>query len=156
MGSKLGSTSEDVISDINITPFVDIILVVLIIFMVTATTIVKQSIKVQLPEAATAEALQEDSIGLTLTDRGQLLLDGEPSSIEAVQGRIRGDKAQNRDVVVLIAADKLVAYGRLIWLIDLIKSEGVANFAFNVDKTQAIPPDPATTGAGLGTPPSGG
>ena len=56
MGSKLGgSADDDVIADINITPFVDIILVVLIIFMVTATTIVNSSIKVNLPEAATGD-----------------------------------------------------------------------------------------------------
>jgi biopolymer transport protein TolR len=52
LGSRLGGSEDELISDINITPFVDIILVVLIIFMVTAATIAKQSIKITLPEAA--------------------------------------------------------------------------------------------------------
>ena len=84
MGSKLGGAAEDdVISDINITPFVDIILVILIIFIVTTNTIVKSSIKVNLPEAATGEATESTSLGLTLTGNGALLLDGEAIDADA-------------------------------------------------------------------------
>src|SRR5688572_3529235 len=104
MGSKFGGNDDDVIADINITPFVDIILVVLIIFMVTATTIVKSSIKVQLPEAATGEATESTSLGLTLTNEGGLLLDGEPVSTEQLQAAIREAKQENPEVVCLIAA----------------------------------------------------
>ena len=43
----------------------------------------------------------------------------------------------------LIAADKDVAHGRVVWLIDLVKSEGVAKFALNIDKADMVPPDPA-------------
>lgn len=155
MGSRLSSGDDDVIADINITPFVDIILVVLIIFMVTATKIVKQSIKVELPEAAAGEGT-EDSIGLTLGKDGELLLDGEPSDAEGVRARIRASKAEGKDVVVLISADKAVAHGRVVWALDLVKGEGVGKFAINIDKTQAIPPDPATLGQGRGVVPGGG
>jgi biopolymer transport protein ExbD len=148
MGSKFGGNDDDVIADINITPFVDIILVVLIIFMVTATTIVKSSIKVQLPEAATGEATESTSLGLTLTNDGGLLLDGEPVSTEQLQAAIRAAKKESPEVVCLIAADKLVAHGRVVWLMDLVKSEGVVKFAINIDKADALPPDPASLGAG--------
>src|SRR4051812_42444140 len=99
MGSRLGGDTSEVIADINITPFVDIILVVLIIFMVTATTIVKQSIKVELPEASTAEGTPDDSIGVTITQTGQLLLDGEPTTVEGLQNRLHTDKSAGKDVV---------------------------------------------------------
>ncbi|MCB9686500.1 MAG: biopolymer transporter ExbD [Alphaproteobacteria bacterium] len=136
------------IAAINITPFVDIILVVLIIFMVTATTIVKQSIKISLPEAASGEATEDTSLGLTLTKEGELLLDGQPTDADGVRAAIRAARGTGKDVVCLISADKAVAHGRLVWAIDLVKSEGVGKFAINIDKTQAIPPDPATTGLG--------
>ena len=145
MGSSFGGgDDDDVISDINITPFVDIILVVLIIFMVTATKIVQSSIKVDLPDAATGEATDSTSLGLTLTEDGQLFLDGEPVDKETLQLRIREAKASSDEVICLIAADRSVAHGRVVWLIDLVKSEGVAKFALNIDKSNAVGPDPAT------------
>jgi hypothetical protein len=58
--------------------------------------------------------------------------------------------------VVLIAADKAVAHGRLVWLIDLVQNEGIGKFAIDIDKAQALPPDPATLGQGLGVMPGEG
>lgn len=143
MGSRLGDHDDDVIADINITPFVDIILVVLIIFMVTATTIVESSIKVTLPEAASGEATESTSLGLTLLADGGLLLDGVRTDAAGVQARIAKAKADGEDVVCLIAADRDVAHGRVVWLIDLVKTSGVAKFAINIDKADVLPPDPA-------------
>src|SRR5688500_12176402 len=100
MGSRLGGGhDDDLIADINITPFVDIILVVLIIFMVTATTIVQSSIKVNLPEAASGEATESTSLGLTLLDDGRLLLDGAPTDAAGVEAAIRAARARGEDVV---------------------------------------------------------
>ena len=148
MGSKFSGDDDDVIADINITPFVDIILVVLIIFMVTATTIVKQSIKITLPDAASGEETKSTSLGLTLMASGDLLLDGEKVSVDALKAALKKAKADEEEVVCLIAAEKNVAHGRVVWLIDLIKSEGIAKFAININKVDAIGPDPASTGEG--------
>ena len=153
MGARLGDDDDDLIADINITPFVDIILVVLIIFMVTATTIVKSSIKVELPDAATGEATESTSLGVTLLVDGGLLLDGEAISPEALATKLKAEKAARDDVVVLISADKSVAHGRVTWLIDLVRSQGIAKFAINIDKAQTLPPDPATQGEGRGVMP---
>jgi len=148
MGSKFAG--DDVIADINITPFVDIILVVLIIFMVTATTIVRSSIKVNLPDAANAEATDTKSIGLSLKEDGSLLLDGDPVTVDALRTALRTARSHGSDVVCLIAADRNVAHGRVVWLIDLVKSEGIAKFAININKTDMVPPDPALLGEGTG------
>jgi biopolymer transport protein ExbD len=145
MGSKFASDDDDVMSDINITPFVDIILVVLIIFMVTATTIVNSSIKVNLPEAASGEATESTSLGLTLTSDGRLLLDGAATDADGVIAAIEAASAEDTDVVCLIAADKDVTHGRVVWLMDLVKTQGVAKFAINIDKANIVPPDPANT-----------
>jgi biopolymer transport protein ExbD len=148
MASKLGGGDDDAITDINITPFVDIILVVLIIFMVTATTIAKQAIKVSLPEAATGETTEATSLALMLEVGGNLLLDGEPISQNGLRNFIRAEqtriKANGGDLVCLIAADTNVPHGDVIALIDLVKQEGVLKFALNI---QPMPAPPEAQGA---------
>lgn len=146
MASKLGGDQDDIIADINITPFVDIVLVVLIIFMVTATYIVKQSIKVTLPEAATGENTETTSLGLMLDKEGGLYLDGEPITPDALRTFIREEKARKSDLVCLIAADLATPHGKVIGLIDLVKQEGVVKFAINIDPVQspAEAPSPST------------
>lgn len=141
MAAKLGGDDDDIIADINITPFVDIILVVLIIFMVTATYIVEQSIKVTLPEAATGEATEDTSLGITLDADRNLLLDGSPTDEPGLRAAIRSAKADaaasGADVVCLISADHVVSHGEVVHIIDVVKQEGVAKFAINIDP---VPP----------------
>ena len=135
MAAKLGGDDDEAIVDINITPFVDIILVVLIIFMVTATTIIEQSIKVNLPQAATGEPTESSSLAITLDAQNQLFLDGDPITEPKLREFIRAEKAKTPEVVCLIGADHTVSHGRVVALIDLVKSEGVAKFAINIDPT---------------------
>ncbi len=142
MGAKFGG-DDDLIADINITPFVDIVLVVLIIFMVTANTIVKKAIPVTLPDAATGEVAKDVSLGLTMTADGSLLLDGQPTTADGILAAIDAAKNEGSDVICLIAADRLVSHGRVVWLLDLIRSRGVAKFAINIDDATKIGPDPA-------------
>ncbi len=156
MAGRLGDDSGDeVISQINITPFVDIILVVLIIFMVTATTIARSSIEVDLPDAATAEVSDEVSFGVTLGANGELLLDGERSDGEGVRQAIRAAQARGAEVTVLVAADRHVQHGRVVWILDLVRSEGVGKFAIHIDKAQIVPPDPGPGDAGAAAGASG-
>src|SRR5688572_17150326 len=148
MAGRLGDEAGDeVISQINITPFVDIILVVLILFMVTATTIARSSILVDLPDAATGEPTDETSFGVTLLPDGGLLLDGEPADGETLRRAIRDARGRGSEVTVLVAADRNVIHGRVVWVLDLVRSEGVGKFAINIDKAQIVPPDPAGAGA---------
>lgn len=150
MGASFGG-DDDVIADINITPFVDIILVVLIIFMVTATTIAKESIKVDLPDAASGEESKSLSLGVTLLAAGGLLLDGTPIDEDGLRAALQKAKTEtDGDVVCLISAEKDVAHGRVVWVMDVVRSEGVGKFAINIDKVDAIGPDPADVGEGRG------
>jgi len=142
MGANLGGGDEDVIADINITPFVDVILVVLIIFMVTATAIVKQSIQVKLPSAATGEVTETISLGITLPRDGTILLDGELVDAATLGQALEQAKASSDDVVCLIAADKDVSHGRVVWVMDLIRSKGLSNFAIQIDEATMVPPPP--------------
>ena len=145
MGAKLGGDEDAPIVDINVTPLVDIVLVLLIIFMVTATYIVKPSIKVNLPEAATGEPTESSSLGLHLSVDGQLSLDGETISETDLRATLRSEVAKNSEVVCLIAADKDVSHGEVVGLMDLIRQEGVARFAINIQPKDTPAPPEADT-----------
>lgn len=144
MGSKLGGGDDDAIVDINITPFVDIVLVVLIIFMVTATYIVKQSIKVNLPEAATGETTEDTSLAITIDAALALYLDGEPTTRADLRARLKAEKAaaeaKSADVVCLISADLAVPHGEVVGIIDMVRQEGIAKFAINIDPAELKQP----------------
>lgn len=142
MAGKLGGHAEEPVTDINIVPLVDIVLVVLIIFMVTTQTIVESSIKVNLPEAATGESNESSSLGITVEADGDLLLDGAAVDEATLRARVREAKAANKDVVCLISGDRDARHGDVTRVIDLVKQEGVAKFAINIEPV----PLPAAAG----------
>jgi biopolymer transport protein ExbD len=140
--ASAGSQFEDddsgrMITDINVTPLVDIILVLLIIFMVTTTYIVNPSIKVDLPKAVTGSDQVRTTLALTLTRDGQLYLNGDRSSEAQVARQIAAELPRNPDLQAIIAADKVVPHGAVVHIIDFVKRAGVRKFAINVDPTAA-------------------
>ena len=95
MAAKLGGEDDEAIVDINITPFVDIILVVLIIFMVTATYITEKSIKVDLPDAATGEGTESTSLAINM-DASEQLLNGNPITAKALRTEFKSQATHRR------------------------------------------------------------
>ena len=140
MASSSPFDSEDeggrMITEINVTPLVDIVLVLLIIFMVTTTYIVNPSIKVDLPKAATGSDQARTSLALTLTKEGTLYLNGEKADDGGVSRYIATELPKNPDLQAIIAADKVVPHGSVVHLIDLVKRAGVRRFAINVEAGQ--------------------
>jgi biopolymer transport protein ExbD len=134
-GAKQNDNDDDLITDINVTPFVDVALVLLIIFMVTATYIVAQSIPVDLPEAGTGEDVVT-TFAIAITTDGQLYLDGEKKDEAGIRDKIKMVRQTNQDVRVVIAADKAVSHGRVVRVIDLVRKEGVSKFAINIDSEE--------------------
>jgi biopolymer transport protein ExbD len=129
--------SGRMITDINVTPLVDITLVLLIIFMVTTTYIVNPSIKVDLPKAVTGTEQVRTTLALTLTKDGQLYLNGDRSDEAEVAKQIAAELPRNPDLQAIIAADKVVPHGSVVHIIDFVKRAGVRKFAINVDSTAA-------------------
>jgi biopolymer transport protein ExbD len=128
------------ISDINVTPLVDITLVLLIIFMVTAPMIVNNpSIKVELPKAATGDETLKSTLALTLEREAAggytLYANGEKTDELKVRDQIPAMLQKNKDLQAIIAADKGIAYGDVVHIVDLVKSLGVHKFALNTDAT---------------------
>jgi biopolymer transport protein ExbD len=132
MAGGARQNEEEIIADINVTPFVDVSLVLLIIFMVTATYIVAQSIPVDLPKAGTGEDVVT-TFAITITEDGSIYLDGAKTDDEGIKNEIRKAKTGTDDVRVVIAADKAVRHGNVVKIIDLVRKEGIAKFAINIE-----------------------
>ncbi|MBW2734787.1 MAG: biopolymer transporter ExbD [Deltaproteobacteria bacterium] len=125
------------ITEINVTPMVDIMLVLLIIFMVTATYLVRESLDVKLPEAASGQSKKVTLLAVTIDAKGTLALNGERVSEKQIRQFIREQKKKRGQVLeAVIAADKAVAHGKVVRIIDLVRQEGVIKFAINVLKPE--------------------
>ncbi|MFO0562019.1 MAG: biopolymer transporter ExbD [Polyangiales bacterium] len=128
-GASMGGEDEG-ITGINVTPFVDICLVLLIIFMVTAKYITSQSIPVDLPEAASASDTQQVAVAnVSIGSNGQLYVDLEPVDEAGLRARMQQRLAQNPEVRAIINADRTTQHGRVTQAIDIIRLAGVTKFA---------------------------
>lgn len=134
MAAKLGFSGDEPIADINITPFVDIVLVLLIILMVTSVKIVKAAIQVELPTAAAAGEGVSSTLNIVIEADGTMLIDGKPSDDAAVIAKVRAERKTNPNLQAVIAAAKTVEYDRVMHAIDLVKSNGVKSFALNIQR----------------------
>ena len=122
------------ITDINVTPLVDIMLVLLIIFMVTTSVIVKDSIPVKLPVASTGEAKKVSILAVTVDAKGKLYLNGEAANKDKIRAFIKQERGRGTKLEAVIAADRDTTHGQVVGLIDLVRAEGVTKFAITVLK----------------------
>ncbi len=125
---------DEPITGINVTPLVDVTLVLLIIFMVTASYIVKESIEVDLPRAASAGENVGATLAFVLDREGRLFLDGAPVEREAARAATRAAVARGPDARALIGADRSVPHGDVVGLIDLVRSAGLTRFAIQIQR----------------------
>lgn len=138
MAAKIGGGDEDaMMADINVTPFVDIVLVLLIILMVTSAEIVRAAIKVDLPSAASGGQTVESTLNLVITKEGEVFLDGQAVTEAQIIARIKEDLKSNPKLQAVIAADKGVVYGRVVRIIDIVKQNGIVSFALNIEREAA-------------------
>ncbi|MBL4635681.1 MAG: biopolymer transporter ExbD [Kofleriaceae bacterium] len=127
------------ISAINITPFVDIVLVLLVILMVTSVQIVKASMQVDLPSAASGGATVESTLNLVISETGEWSLDGKPTNDEQLTAFVKQELKRNPKLQAVIAADKNVKYDRVIHAIDVVKNAGIKSFALNINRGASTP-----------------
>jgi biopolymer transport protein ExbD len=129
-----GDGEDDLISGINITPLVDIVLVLLIIFMVTATYIVREAIEVDLPRAAHGGEATGTTLAVVVTRDGTIYLDGVRRSDQELLAQTREAVAKDRDTRAIISADRASLHGAVVHVIDVVKGAGVSRFAINIEK----------------------
>ncbi|ASD64950.1 ExbD/TolR family protein [Bdellovibrio bacteriovorus] len=128
------SDNNEAIADINVVPLVDIILVVLIIFMVTAPMFMKPTINVNLPKAASGDQTAPSKLNIALTADGRINLNGSFVTEEDVRAKATEEVGKNADVQAIISADKDVPHGKVVGLLDIVKGSGVKKFAISIDK----------------------
>lgn len=124
-----GQESGGLVTGINVTPLVDIMLVLLIVFMVTARFAGDAAIQVRLPTASSAEAAPTPSLTVTLDAKGGLFLLEEPVDENGLSANLEREARLNPGVRVTLAADQDLAYRKVVQTLDLIKRAGVTRVA---------------------------
>jgi biopolymer transport protein ExbD len=131
MQSSVGD--DDLVQGINVTPLVDITLVLLIVFMVTATFVTEQGLTVTLPKAATQEASPTPALTVTVAADGQLRLMKLDVDLPSLRADLAHEAQVNPEVKVLLKADKDLPYGQVAAVLDAIKLAGVKRCALAVE-----------------------
>ncbi|RKH13405.1 biopolymer transporter ExbD [Corallococcus sp. CA053C] len=129
--------NDEEITGINVTPLVDVVLVLLIIFMVTANFIVRETVEVDLPRAAHGGETVQGLVNVVLDKDGKLYFDGVEVTEADLSRRVVEAVSKDKDTRAIISADQTIAYGRVMRLIDVVKGQGIAKFALNIEKDVA-------------------
>lgn len=128
------SAGRGPIVGINVTPMVDVVLVLLVIMMVSATYIVAQSLKVELPKSSTSDESTPTLAVVTITKEKTLLFNEQPVSETDLKQKLEGVYAQDNDVSLVVSADQEAYHGNVVHVIDLAKLIGITKFAINVER----------------------
>jgi biopolymer transport protein ExbD len=131
MANGMSSSDEPIVS-INVTPLVDVVLVLLIVLMVAATSLAARSLSVDLPRAQTGE-ITDAPLAISLDKRERLFVDGTPVGLEGLGERTRAARAKNSELRAVIAADGAARHQAVVSVLDVLRKEGVFRFALNVD-----------------------
>ena len=129
---------DEMITAINVTPLVDIVLVLLIVLMVTSSYLVNKSINVELPKAATGETTTP-SLSLSLDVNGKMYLDGKEMGAIEMQRAVRTAYGKDPEIKAIISADGRAMHAQVVQLIDLLRKEKVTKFAINTSPIEAAP-----------------
>ena len=129
---------DDEITAINVTPLVDIMLVLLIIFMVTTSVITQQEgLEIAKPEASTGKGLDVASVLLVCRNDGTILVDGNPLASDAeIVEVITSKLVEDRDLQGIVQCDREAQVGTMVHLIDLLREAGVKKYAIATQKPQ--------------------
>ena len=126
MRRKFSFQSEEE-EGVDMTPMLDIVFIMLIFFIVTASFVKEAGIDVNRPEAITAEKKEKASILIAITDKGEIWIDKRPVDVRALRANIERLRAENPQGSVVIQADKESKNGLLVKVMDAARQAGVEN-----------------------------
>src|SRR5271166_2224731 len=133
MAGSASEQADDAITGINVTPLVDITLVLLIIFMVTTKIVLNQTVPLDLPKAATGTSDLQVVFSIVMSADGRTIVDSAPvANDDAILPMAREAQSQHPDLRAVIKADAAVTHGRVIHVLDLLKQAHVSKIAFGV------------------------
>jgi biopolymer transport protein ExbD len=142
MGASVGAKGRGrrggAITGINVTPMVDIMLVLLVIMMVSSIYIVSRALKVELPKSASSDESSQSPLTVTLTKDDQVFLNGEllKGGDAELTARFQRAKAGGSEPNLVVSADGKALHGWVVHIIDLAKQQGIVKFAINVQSDQ--------------------
>jgi biopolymer transport protein ExbD len=127
--------NEQIVAEINITPLTDVFLVLLIIFMVTTSVIHAQGKQVDLPEAAVADTTPS-GVTVTVTDRGEIQVDGALVKSEQLAAVLKERLGQSREKLVILRGDRRVLLGTAVNILDVAQQAGARGIALATKPSQ--------------------
>ena len=122
------------ISEINVTPFVDVVLVLLVIFMVTAPMLVREQMSVNLPKASSGEKSASRSISVVIDKTGVVRLTDEIVTLSELESKIKTILSTEPNSQAVISADQETKHGDVVQVMDVLKGAGLTRFAIQIDK----------------------
>jgi biopolymer transport protein ExbD len=135
MAARVGNDDSEEITGINVTPLVDIVLVLLVILMVTASYVASRSIPVELPRAATGETLP-GILAITIDERGAAYIEAEKLDDDTLRARVRSAVARDPETRAVISADGRASHAQVVRVVDVLRQERVTRFALDVDPVE--------------------
>ena len=132
--SSRGRRRNELITGINITPLVDVVLVLLVVLMVVSTYIVSQAMKVELPKAATKDEVNQEPLTITILRDGSIRLNDREIQENDVLDELRFAYRSRPDAPVVISADRAVPYGRAVQFVGYARQAGATQFAIKVEE----------------------
>jgi biopolymer transport protein ExbD len=139
MAAAQSSGDDEMITGINVTPLVDVVLVLLIIFLITAPTIYQSAIKIQLPRAASGDEPQKSPLAFTITRQGDLYWDRDRIEWESLDRKLQTLGAGAREETAMIGADEATPHGTVVRLMDALRAAGLHRIALNVESKTPPP-----------------
>ena len=132
------SKDDELFACINVTPLVDITLVLLVVFMVAAPIMANNpAIKMALPKAVTAEASKPSTLSLSMTREAaggyKLFNNGHETTEASIRAEVPGLVKKDPELQAIIAADRGISYGDVMHVVDVVRALGVTKFALNAD-----------------------
>lgn len=130
-----GGNQNEILTEINVVPLVDIILVVLIIFMVAAPLVMQPKIDISLPKSSSTDIDKtKKPMKITVGKEGELFVDGNAVNIDQLRAEAAKRSIQNPDTNAILVADKNVTLEMVTEIIDAVKSNGLKKVAFSIQK----------------------
>lgn len=121
---------EDIFSEINVIPLIDVALVLLIIFMITATFIIAGTgLDIKLPMAKTAKVQEQLELVVFITKDGKIYLGSKEVNLKTLFNNLKEKTKRTEKVVVIISADRKIHYEKLVEVLDTVRLAGVENIA---------------------------
>jgi len=135
LGSLKKRGRSPIMSEINITPLTDIFLVLLIIFMVSSAAMVESGAKISLPEVDST-ASQPREITVTVTSADEIYVNNNPTSMDQVEGVLRGLVSGNPDVPVVLEGDREVLFGEAVKILSIAQKAGASQVAIAAQRSR--------------------